>query len=88
MHICIVWFAKVENTEIIRSNRRLGDFLLGEADSGSKRIVWSERWLESFIQFKTTFFYFFLIQGITLKEFDKLSFDMILMSPPCQPFTR
>ncbi|NWR09228.1 TRDMT methyltransferase, partial [Paradoxornis webbianus] len=28
------------------------------------------------------------IEGITLKEFDKLSFDMILMSPPCQPFTR
>ncbi|NXL00383.1 TRDMT methyltransferase, partial [Mesembrinibis cayennensis] len=28
------------------------------------------------------------IQGITLKEFDRLSFDMILMSPPCQPFTR
>ncbi|NXT14361.1 TRDMT methyltransferase, partial [Prunella fulvescens] len=27
-------------------------------------------------------------QGITLKEFDRLSFDMILMSPPCQPFTR
>ncbi|NXX19994.1 TRDMT methyltransferase, partial [Podargus strigoides] len=28
------------------------------------------------------------IEGITLKEFDTLSFDMILMSPPCQPFTR
>ncbi|NXD18932.1 TRDMT methyltransferase, partial [Spelaeornis formosus] len=28
------------------------------------------------------------IEGITLKEFDSLSFDMILMSPPCQPFTR
>ncbi|KFW71748.1 tRNA (cytosine(38)-C(5))-methyltransferase, partial [Pygoscelis adeliae] len=28
------------------------------------------------------------IEGITLKEFDRLSFDMILMSPPCQPFTR
>ncbi|NWS00620.1 TRDMT methyltransferase, partial [Motacilla alba] len=28
------------------------------------------------------------IEGITLKEFDILSFDMILMSPPCQPFTR
>ncbi|KFQ61081.1 tRNA (cytosine(38)-C(5))-methyltransferase, partial [Pelecanus crispus] len=28
------------------------------------------------------------IEGITLKEFDGLSFDMILMSPPCQPFTR
>uniref|UniRef100_A0A8V0XJD7 tRNA aspartic acid methyltransferase 1 n=1 Tax=Gallus gallus TaxID=9031 RepID=A0A8V0XJD7_CHICK len=27
------------------------------------------------------------IEGITLKEFDRLSFDMILMSPPCQPFT-
>uniref|UniRef100_A0A8D0L4F1 tRNA (cytosine(38)-C(5))-methyltransferase n=1 Tax=Sphenodon punctatus TaxID=8508 RepID=A0A8D0L4F1_SPHPU len=28
------------------------------------------------------------IEGITLKEIDKLSFNMILMSPPCQPFTR
>uniref|UniRef100_A0A674MHG1 tRNA (cytosine(38)-C(5))-methyltransferase n=1 Tax=Takifugu rubripes TaxID=31033 RepID=A0A674MHG1_TAKRU len=28
------------------------------------------------------------IEGITLEEFNKLSFDMILMSPPCQPFTR
>ncbi|KYO26600.1 tRNA (cytosine(38)-C(5))-methyltransferase isoform X1 [Alligator mississippiensis] len=28
------------------------------------------------------------IEGITLKEFNRLSFDMILMSPPCQPFTR
>ncbi|NWS70854.1 TRDMT methyltransferase, partial [Crotophaga sulcirostris] len=28
------------------------------------------------------------IEGVTLKEFDRLSFDMILMSPPCQPFTR
>ncbi|XP_063306850.1 tRNA (cytosine(38)-C(5))-methyltransferase isoform X1 [Pelobates fuscus] len=28
------------------------------------------------------------IEGITLKEFDALDFDMILMSPPCQPFTR
>ncbi|XP_028620718.1 tRNA (cytosine(38)-C(5))-methyltransferase [Grammomys surdaster] len=28
------------------------------------------------------------IEGISLEEFDKLSFNMILMSPPCQPFTR
>ncbi|XP_026571940.1 tRNA (cytosine(38)-C(5))-methyltransferase isoform X2 [Pseudonaja textilis] len=28
------------------------------------------------------------IEGITLNEFNSLSFDMILMSPPCQPFTR
>ncbi|XP_056375151.1 tRNA (cytosine(38)-C(5))-methyltransferase isoform X2 [Hyla sarda] len=28
------------------------------------------------------------IEGISLKELDSLSFDMILMSPPCQPFTR
>ncbi|XP_077158999.1 tRNA (cytosine(38)-C(5))-methyltransferase isoform X2 [Paroedura picta] len=28
------------------------------------------------------------IEGISLKEFDRLSFDMIMMSPPCQPFTR
>ncbi|XP_007436975.2 tRNA (cytosine(38)-C(5))-methyltransferase isoform X1 [Python bivittatus] len=28
------------------------------------------------------------IEGITLKELNRLSFDMILMSPPCQPFTR
>ncbi|XP_021011821.1 tRNA (cytosine(38)-C(5))-methyltransferase [Mus caroli] len=28
------------------------------------------------------------IEGISLEDFDKLSFNMILMSPPCQPFTR
>ncbi|KAM6970958.1 tRNA (cytosine(38)-C(5))-methyltransferase [Tautogolabrus adspersus] len=28
------------------------------------------------------------IEGITLDDFNRLSFDMILMSPPCQPFTR
>uniref|UniRef100_A0A8C3AGB0 tRNA (cytosine(38)-C(5))-methyltransferase n=1 Tax=Cyclopterus lumpus TaxID=8103 RepID=A0A8C3AGB0_CYCLU len=28
------------------------------------------------------------IEGITLDVFNKLPFDMILMSPPCQPFTR
>ncbi|XP_048467028.1 tRNA (cytosine(38)-C(5))-methyltransferase isoform X1 [Rhincodon typus] len=28
------------------------------------------------------------IEGMTLDEFNKLDFDMILMSPPCQPFTR
>ncbi|XP_053121525.1 tRNA (cytosine(38)-C(5))-methyltransferase isoform X2 [Hemicordylus capensis] len=28
------------------------------------------------------------IEGISLKEFNRLCFDMILMSPPCQPFTR
>ncbi|XP_049633801.1 tRNA (cytosine(38)-C(5))-methyltransferase [Suncus etruscus] len=28
------------------------------------------------------------IEGITLEEFDRLSFNMVLMSPPCQPFTR
>ncbi|XP_042607800.1 tRNA (cytosine(38)-C(5))-methyltransferase isoform X2 [Cyprinus carpio] len=28
------------------------------------------------------------IQGMMLQDFDKLNFDMILMSPPCQPFTR
>ncbi|XP_072234998.1 tRNA (cytosine(38)-C(5))-methyltransferase [Leuresthes tenuis] len=28
------------------------------------------------------------IEGITLDDFNKLSFDMIMMSPPCQPFTR
>ncbi|XP_037746717.1 tRNA (cytosine(38)-C(5))-methyltransferase isoform X4 [Chelonia mydas] len=28
------------------------------------------------------------IEGITLAELNRLSFDMILMSPPCQPFTR
>ncbi|KAL6069281.1 hypothetical protein STEG23_019740 [Scotinomys teguina] len=28
------------------------------------------------------------IEGISLEEFDKISFNMILMSPPCQPFTR
>lgn len=29
-----------------------------------------------------------LFQGITLEEFNNLSFDVVLMSPPCQPFTR
>ncbi|KAM6907937.1 tRNA (cytosine(38)-C(5))-methyltransferase [Lycodopsis pacificus] len=28
------------------------------------------------------------IEGMTLDDFNKLPFDMILMSPPCQPFTR
>lgn len=28
------------------------------------------------------------IEGITLDDFKDLSFDMLLMSPPCQPFTR
>lgn len=28
------------------------------------------------------------IEGIKLEEFESLNFDMILMSPPCQPFTR
>ncbi|XP_030625245.1 tRNA (cytosine(38)-C(5))-methyltransferase [Chanos chanos] len=28
------------------------------------------------------------IEGMTLNDFNKLNFDMILMSPPCQPFTR
>ncbi|KAJ8276924.1 hypothetical protein GJAV_G00069420 [Gymnothorax javanicus] len=28
------------------------------------------------------------IEGLTLDDFNKLDFDMILMSPPCQPFTR
>ncbi|XP_072535793.1 tRNA (cytosine(38)-C(5))-methyltransferase [Salminus brasiliensis] len=28
------------------------------------------------------------IEGMTLSDFNKLDFDMILMSPPCQPFTR
>ncbi|XP_069585602.1 tRNA (cytosine(38)-C(5))-methyltransferase isoform X6 [Ranitomeya imitator] len=28
------------------------------------------------------------IEGISLEELDSLAFDMILMSPPCQPFTR
>lgn len=28
------------------------------------------------------------IEGMTLDDFNKLDFDMILMSPPCQPFTR
>ncbi|XP_061569312.1 tRNA (cytosine(38)-C(5))-methyltransferase [Cololabis saira] len=28
------------------------------------------------------------IEGITLDDFNRLNFNMILMSPPCQPFTR
>ncbi|KAH0627494.1 hypothetical protein JD844_003259 [Phrynosoma platyrhinos] len=38
--------------------------------------------------FHTTPLWSKTIEGISLKEFNKLSFDMILMSPPCQPFTR
>ncbi|XP_060638326.2 tRNA (cytosine(38)-C(5))-methyltransferase isoform X1 [Anolis sagrei] len=38
--------------------------------------------------FRTTPLWPKTIEGISLKEFNKLSFDMILMSPPCQPFTR
>ncbi|KAL2085661.1 hypothetical protein ACEWY4_018981 [Coilia grayii] len=38
--------------------------------------------------FPTTTLWSKTIEGITLSEFDKLRFDMILMSPPCQPFTR
>ncbi|XP_047468062.1 tRNA (cytosine(38)-C(5))-methyltransferase [Mugil cephalus] len=28
------------------------------------------------------------IEGITLDDFNELNFDLLLMSPPCQPFTR
>lgn len=28
------------------------------------------------------------MKGIKLEDYNKLEFDMILMSPPCQPFTR
>uniref|UniRef100_UPI00358E0A03 tRNA (cytosine(38)-C(5))-methyltransferase-like n=1 Tax=Myxine glutinosa TaxID=7769 RepID=UPI00358E0A03 len=28
------------------------------------------------------------IEGLTAHDFDKLHLDMILMSPPCQPFSR
>nr|XP_006634398.1 PREDICTED: tRNA (cytosine(38)-C(5))-methyltransferase isoform X1 [Lepisosteus oculatus] len=28
------------------------------------------------------------IEGVTLSDFNKIGFDMVLMSPPCQPFTR
>ncbi|CAF0989811.1 unnamed protein product [Brachionus calyciflorus] len=28
------------------------------------------------------------IEGIKIEEYDRLNFDCILMSPPCQPFTR
>ncbi|NXP06225.1 TRDMT methyltransferase, partial [Thinocorus orbignyianus] len=38
--------------------------------------------------FPSTLLWAKTIEGITLREFDGLSFDMILMSPPCQPFTR
>ncbi|XP_072910688.1 tRNA (cytosine(38)-C(5))-methyltransferase isoform X1 [Hemitrygon akajei] len=38
--------------------------------------------------FPNTCIYPKTIEGITLAEFNKFDFDMILMSPPCQPFTR
>lgn len=31
---------------------------------------------------------YYYSKGIKLEDFNKLNFDMILMSPPCQPFTR
>ena len=31
---------------------------------------------------------FLNLKGIKLDEYNRLGFDMILMSPPCQPFTR
>ncbi|XP_063003685.1 tRNA (cytosine(38)-C(5))-methyltransferase [Elgaria multicarinata webbii] len=40
------------------------------------------------LNFPTTPLWPKTIEGISLKEFDSLSFDMVLMSPPCQPFTR
>ncbi|XP_051871991.1 tRNA (cytosine(38)-C(5))-methyltransferase isoform X3 [Pristis pectinata] len=38
--------------------------------------------------FPNTCIYPKTIEGMTVDEFNKLNFDMILMSPPCQPFTR
>ncbi|XP_069067649.1 tRNA (cytosine(38)-C(5))-methyltransferase [Pleurodeles waltl] len=38
--------------------------------------------------FPTTEVWAKTIEGITLEDFNRLSIDMILMSPPCQPFTR
>ncbi|XP_051871990.1 tRNA (cytosine(38)-C(5))-methyltransferase isoform X2 [Pristis pectinata] len=37
--------------------------------------------------FPNTCIYPKTIEGMTVDEFNKLNFDMILMSPPCQPFT-
>lgn len=48
MHIFIVWFAKLEKIEIIRSNRRLGSFLLDEASSRSKRGSFIWKMIEEF----------------------------------------
>lgn len=61
MHICIVWFAKVEKIEIMRSNERLGSFLLGEVYSRSKRgsLIWKMTWLSYSLQHSTFFFFFF-----------------------------
>uniref|UniRef100_A0A4W3JRB0 tRNA (cytosine(38)-C(5))-methyltransferase n=1 Tax=Callorhinchus milii TaxID=7868 RepID=A0A4W3JRB0_CALMI len=38
--------------------------------------------------FPSTHLYPKTIEGMTLDDFNRLDFDMILMSPPCQPFTR
>ncbi|XP_069770357.1 tRNA (cytosine(38)-C(5))-methyltransferase isoform X3 [Narcine bancroftii] len=38
--------------------------------------------------FPNTCIYPKTIEGMTVDEFNKFDFDMILMSPPCQPFTR
>jgi tRNA (cytosine38-C5)-methyltransferase len=33
-------------------------------------------------------FFSFPIQAISVEDFEKFNADMIVMSPPCQPFTR
>lgn len=30
----------------------------------------------------------FLLQSLSAKQLDEMKIDMIVMSPPCQPFTR
>lgn len=73
--MCIVWFAKVEKIEIMRSNEQLGSFLLGEAYSGSKRgsLIWKMTWLSYSLQ-RSTFFFFFPYSGHNTERIRQIIF--------------
>jgi len=45
------------------------------------KMVYEHNFKETLVLQKT-------IEGMKIDEFNKLNFDMLLMSPPCQPFTR
>ena len=46
---------------------------------------------EIFTTFSMQMYFFnslFLLQSLSAKQLDEMKIDMIVMSPPCQPFTR